>query len=160
MTIPPQNYSPLTTKKDNNFYIKHDEFKNASFIRHKLFFNKYADLPLELYIVKDSNLRITFTYRGSDWIFFDQAILLSSTDRMEFSFKSYDKTTNVGYGGAVFESIDLYLSDQDSQKLLNILNASGDHKVRLTGKYYRDYILNKNKINALKEILDYYFGNS
>ena len=158
--LTPKGYSPISNQKDESLYIKYDEFKDVSFIRHKYFFRIRADQPIEIYEVKNSNLRIVFKYSGSDWIFFEKAILINSSgNKIEFNFKTYDKITDVRSGGTVHESIDLYLSDSEAQELLSILSVPGNKKVRLSGKYYKDYILYNNKLIALKEIIEHYFNN-
>jgi len=160
MTLIPKGYTPITNQKDESFYVRYDEFKDVSFVRHKYFFSIFADEPIEIYEVKNSNLRVVFKYHGSDWIFFKKAVLINSSgNKVVFNFKTYDKTTDVGSGGTVYESIDLYLSDSEAKKLLGILTASGNKKVRLSGKYYKDYILDNNRVVALTEIIEHYFGN-
>ena len=161
MALVPQGYVPITSQKDENFYVKYDEFKDVSFVRHKYFFGIYADEPIAIYEVKDKNLRVVFKYHGSDWIFFENVTLINSSgNKSVFEFKTYDKTTDVGSGGIVYESIDLYLSDSEAKKILNTLSAPGNKKVRLSGKYYKDYVLDSPKILALTQIIDHYFNST
>lgn len=159
----PKGYTPITKQKDEKFYVRYDEFKNISFIRHKYFFGTFAypnTEPIEIYEVKNSNLRLVFEYIGWDWIFFQKATLINSSGKkIEFNFKSYNKTTDVISGDTVYESIDLYLSDSKAKALLILLSTPGNKKIRLSGKYQEDYILDKNRIIALKEIIDHYFNN-
>ena len=159
MAFVPNGYVPITDQKDEIFYVQHDEFKAVSFVRHKYFFGIFTDEPIEIYEVKNKNLRVVFKYHGSDWIFFTNATLINSSgNKIAFNFKTYDKTTNVS-GGTVYESIDLYLSDSEAKKLLNLLSTAGNKKVRLSGKYYNDYILDNQKVLALTQIIEHYINS-
>lgn len=148
----PKGYKPVSEKKDENLYVRYDEFKGVSFTRHKLFFRD--DTPIEIYQVNDNLLRVVFTYRGQDWIFFTSATIINSSgEKVSFSFKSYEKETDVLTGGSVFESIDIVLTDSEAKKLLEILSDPTTKKIRLSGSYYKDYTLMDNKVLALQEII-------
>lgn len=152
----PKGYKPVSNEKNESFYVNHDEFKGTSFIRHKFFFSD--DKPIEIYQVKDNFLRVVFTYRGSDWIFFRTATIINSAgEKMSFAFESHKKTTEVLSGGNVFETVDIVLSDSEAKKLLAILNDSGEKKVRLSGKYYKDYTLYDKKVLALRDVIENYY---
>lgn len=155
----PTGYSPISKNVNEMFYKNYDEFENISFTRHKYFFKWYSnDEPIELYL-SDTALIIVFTYRGSNWIFFESATILSSTnnlDRLDFNFNSYDKTTDVSYG--VYESIDLYLSGSNIETLHRILSSGGIPKVRLSGKYYKDYLIQGEQLKALNDIITFYLN--
>ncbi|MBN2789914.1 MAG: hypothetical protein JXR69_06970 [Candidatus Delongbacteria bacterium] len=154
----PSGYKPMTNKEGEQLYIVQDKFNDVSFIRHKYFFGIFAKTPIEIYEIENRALRIVFKYVGSDWIFFTKAIILGSQgDKIEFNFKSYDKKTDVDKN--VYESIDLLLTDSEVNKILSILSESGIKKVRLSGKYYKDYELNNNKVVALIEIIKHYLKN-
>ena len=155
----PKGYAPITNQKDEHFYVRYDEFKDISFIRHKYFFGISADEPIEIYEVQNRGLRVVFNYCGTVWIFFEKAIAINSFgQKIEFNFNFYDKTTDVS-SSIVSESIDLDLSDSKAQDFLSLLSTPGNKKIRLSGKYYRDYLLDKNKVVALKEIIGHYFNN-
>lgn len=146
----PTGYTPISTTEIEMVYKKYDEFKDVTFYRHKVFF---GTSPIEIYIVegKTTYPRIVFKYFGSDWIFFETATLINSKGtRVIFSFKSYDKTTDVLPGGSVRECIDEILPDSQARKILNLINSNeGEIKLRLTGKYYKDYILSDLNIKGL-----------
>jgi len=156
----PSGYTQYGTET-SNLYIRNDEFKNVSFIQHKYFFNIFIDHPISVYIAKTQSaklLRAVFSYDGSDWIFFENAIIINNSgERLARTFKSYDKNTDVGSGGHVYESIDIVLTDAEVSQLMKLLEA-GNVKIRLSGKYYKEYSLNEDYINALMEILRLYIG--
>jgi len=154
------------------FYVKKDDFKNVSFISHKECFHKDTiSGPFKLYIVKGENskaLRILFSYFGSDWIFFENAILLNEEGRrVSYIFKSYDKTTEV-ISGNVFERMDYLLATvmtlnektydlnlENVQQLQELLEGK-NIRIRLTGKYYKDYTLNYIQAKAFVDTIKYY----
>jgi hypothetical protein len=142
----------------SNIFIRNDEFKNVSFIQHKYFFNIFLDQPLIIYIAKNQNtkfVRAKFSYDGSDWIFFEDAIIVNSNgERMSWTFKSYEKNTDIGSGGHVYENIDIVLSADEVSKLIKLIGGN-NVKIRLSGKYYKEYSLDADYINALREILEF-----
>ena len=154
----PTGYLPVSNSENEMVYKKHNEFKDISFYRHKAFF---SPSPIEIYIGegKLTYLRTKFKYRGSDWIFFENATIINSeSSKVKISFNSYDKETDVLSGSSVVEYIDESLSDYKAKEILNLINSNVDViKVRLSGKYYKDYVLNESQINGLKEILNIYF---
>jgi hypothetical protein len=154
----PAGYSPTNKSENEMIYKKHNEFKDISFYRHKAFF-KFS--PIEIYIGEgnDTYLRIKFKYIGSDWIFFESATIINSEgSKVKFSFNSYDREDDVLSNGSVLEYIDESLSDKKAKEILNLINTNNEIiKLRLSGKYYKDYVLNESQINGLKEILKKYF---
>lgn len=154
----PTGYLPVSNSENEMIYKKYNEFKNISFYRHKAFFRTS---PIEIYIGESETtyLRIKFKYSGSGWIFFETATIINSEgSKVNFSFNSYDKETDVLSGNSVIEYIDESLSDYRAKEILNLINTNvGVIKVRLSGKYYKDYILTESQINGLKEMLNKYF---
>lgn len=157
----PKNYKKVSEKSD--IYVRYDEFEGVSFYQHKIAFQSLVDMskPVELYIVKRQiakGMRIRFQYYGGSWIFFEQATILNNNGRrIEFTFRSYDKETTVISGGLVSEIIDLPFSEEDIKIMENMLiSAEPKIKVRLSGKFYKDYELDKDTVMALKDILSFY----
>jgi len=161
----PEKYTQIS--ENSNIYEYYDEFKNVRFYHYKYFFPssnpisliKYS--PIEVYLVKEPEkkyLRIIFRYRGSEWIFFEKAYLVNSEgDRLIFSFKQYNKTTEVISGVEVREEIDKVLPVNKAKELLSLIgNNKGEIKLRLSGrKYYKEYILTEKQINGLIEIISF-----
>ena len=87
-------------------------------------------------------LRLQFEYNSSSWIFFDNGTIINQNgDKMEWSMKSYDKKTDVHSGGMVYESYDVKLSESEAKELYDLLTITGVCKFRLSGKYYKDYVI-------------------
>lgn len=160
----PEGYSPVSSRHNEKIYVKHNEFKDLTFYRHKAFFNaNSADYsPVEIYIGENEYgnqyLRIEFTYNQGDWIFFTDAIIKNSrNDKVVFSFNSYEKTTDV-HDYSVFEEIDESLPDNKAKRIRDLIKPSGGKiKVRLSGEGYEDYVLEQDTVNALRKILKRYF---
>lgn len=103
----PDGYSKIDKK--GRIVYKNDHVEEVEFWQHLDLIQ--ADFGqrtyLNLYIGRNKSgkyYRLKFNYSGSDWIFFEKAILSGNNERTEFKFKSYEKTTNVGQGGAVDDS--------------------------------------------------------
>ena len=157
----PAGYKPIDSSQNQQIYRRYDEFKNVSFYKHKAFWS-LLPTPIEVYVGEDDSkyMRLIFRYKGSDWIFFDNTTVINSEgDKMSFSFETYDKTTDVGYGGYVTESIDLSLSRSRAIELLDLVTTNGEVKVRMSGEYYRDYIISKNQVEAIRQMINYYLKN-
>ena len=69
--------------------------------------------------------------------------------------KSYEKTTDVYGGGMVYESYDVYLSESRAKKLYDLLSVTGVCKFRLSGKYYKDYVIGAEYKTVLKNIIKF-----
>lgn len=149
----PDGYDPISTVENEMIYKRYDEFKDVSFYRHKTFFHSS---PIEIYIVESTKTypRILFKYYGSSWIFFETATLVGSNgQRVLFSFKSYDKITDVLSGGSVKESVDIVLDELKAEQILLMVSTSEEIKLRLSGKYYKDSVIPDDVVNAIKDIL-------
>ena len=150
----------LSKDKIDNFIIKNDEFKGVHFIDHNYFSNlSSGNIPIKIYIgvqEKDTYLRLLFKYYGSTWIFFTTAIIINEEgDKLSWTFKSYDKNTEV-VSTNVQESIDVSFSEPNITNLLDLFKGE-NVRLRLYGEqYYKEYSLNEDYINALIEIIQLY----
>lgn len=120
------------------------------------YFTHYTNTNLtSLYIGKKGSsiwLRMNMSYKGEDWIFFENAYLSYEGNTKEILFDKYqDKETEVGNGG-VWEWIDVSISDSDIL-FLNKLAQSSDSKMRLSGKYSRTRNLSTNEKKAISDVL-------
>lgn len=111
----------------------------------------------------DATLFLYIDYVGSDWIFWDRAYLLFDDEKStDIGVESYDKDTDVYYGG-VCEVASIGLgslcwmnSDYDKNRL-DIAQSIIDSKtisVKLTGQYYK---IMSCKIEDFKPICEIYF---
>ena len=163
----PKGYSPISKDENGKIYKKYDEFKQISFYKHKNFCyigGLYYNRVIEIYIGENDNnkyLRMRFVYWGPSWIFFENATLINAVgNKIEFSFNSFDKKTDVLSAGRVEESIDFRLSDDKANNILDIISLNRELRLRLSGTYYQDYRLTKIQIKGIEEILNYYFANN
>ncbi len=152
--VVPQGYKPL--KEKSLVYTKYNEFKKFTVYSHKNLFGNY----IKIYLLDKESFneplyRIKFIYRGSDWIFFNSATLINTDgEDIRFTISRTDKDTEVLSGGNVYEDSDIVLSMSERKKLLKLLNSKSV-KLRLSGKYYKDYQLNKSTKQGLIEMLTF-----
>ena len=101
-------------------------------------------------------LRLNLVYSASDWIFFDNATLINqSGEKMVWSMKSYEKSKDVLSGGTVYESYDVLIGESDAKRLYDLLSVTGVAKLRLTGKYYKDYVIGTEYKTVLKNVIKF-----
>ncbi len=101
-------------------------------------------------------LRLKMSYRGDDWIFFEQAYLSYDGNTKEIIFNKYsDKETEVGYGGIVWEWIDISVSS-DTERFLRKIVKSKNAKMRLSGKYTKTRNLTWRERQGIIDVLNGY----
>ncbi len=158
----PVGYSPVQEQKD--LYAKINKREDSKVIKHKFFLIKNtSDVnsePITVEILEGMNnsfIRLTFNHRGKDLIYFNKAVIINANGgKLEFNKKSSNDISRVNREGNVYEFKDFDLSDDSSTKLLAILYSNNTIKIRLSGRYKKDYVLDKDRINALKDILELY----
>lgn len=150
----------------SKIYKRYDDFKNITYYWHESSFSTAytCQTPLYLYISKGKEkvLCARFLYVGANWIFFDQIIIKdNSGNTLTFNVKSYDKTTDVTSRGTIRESIDISLFEIDGfidnkfEKLTEIIH-NGGIKIRLSGKYYKDYEISSEIIQIYRNMISLY----
>ena len=98
-------------------------------------------------------LRLKMSYEGEDWIFFENAYLSYDGNTRMILFDKYDdKETDNGYGGRVWEWIDVSVDDALLSYLKDMLNGK-TLKMRLSGKYTHTRKLTTNERRALQDVL-------
>lgn len=151
----PTGYKP--TIENENIGKKHDEFNGISYYRYGLLKNSPVEIYLkELDIISIKFPAISFTYTGTEWIFFESVTFLNSkNEKLTFYIKSYERTDDILSGGLVQEYAEKLLQESEKKQLLKLLNENeGTLKVRFSGKYYKDYNLSEDVVNALKIMLE------
>ena len=79
-------------------------------------------------------LRLTMSYTGDDWIFFEKAFLSYDGNTWEIPYNKYEeKETDNGSGG-VWEWIDVSVPEHRVDFLMGLANSK-NAKMRLSGKY-------------------------
>ena len=93
------------------------------------------------------------SYEGEDWIFFENAFLSYDGNTKTIVFDRYrDKESDNGYGGRVWEWIDVSVSDELLAFIKDMVNGKS-LKMRLSGKYTETRVLSYDEKVALKEVL-------
>lgn len=100
-------------------------------------------------------LRLEMSYKGSDWIFFDNAYLSYEGNTKEFFFNKYSDKQTENSGGSVWEWIDVQLDDSMIPFMRNLANSS-EAKMRLSGKYTKTRNLSQNERKAILDVLNGY----
>ena len=103
---------------------------------------------------KDSKiwLRLKMSYKGDDWIFFENACLSYDGNTREISFNKYENKDSDNSGGAVWEWIDVSVDSYLLSYLREMINGKSV-KMRLSGKYTKTRNLSVNEIQGIKDVL-------
>lgn len=98
-------------------------------------------------------LRLKMSYEGDNWIFFEKAYLSYDGQTLELPFNQYsDKKSDNGYGGRVWEWIDISISNETIAFLKEMVKGK-TLKMRLSGKYTETRTLSYSEVEGLKDIL-------
>lgn len=121
------------------------------------YFTHYENRNLvSLYIGQEGTtvwLRLKMSYEGEDWIFFEHAYLSYDENTITIPFDEYrDKKTDNGYGGRVWEWIDVPVNDGLLTYLKGMVSGK-TLKMRLSGKYTHTRVLTTNERKALQDEL-------
>ena len=121
------------------------------------YFTHYTNTNnLSIYIGKTSNnvwLRLQMSYEGDDWIFFENAYLSYDENTKTIIFDKYkDKDTDNGYGGRVWEWIDVNVDESLYSYLKNMVNGKS-LKMRFSGKYTKTRTISSTEKKALQDVL-------
>lgn len=105
----------------------------------------------------ERDLRLTFNYYGSNWIFFEKALIVVDGENYEknlnFIFPSV-KRDILPYGYVV-EAIDILVDENDIDMLKKIA-ASNSTKVRLTGEYSYEWTVSAADKQGITDLLNVY----
>jgi uncharacterized protein YceK len=152
-----KNQSP-TIMWEADLVQKYDEFNGITFTNSN-YLSSHSRFRV-YYGERNGNrwLRITANYNGDDWIFYKMIQLVNGdSSRLTINIKSFDKKTDIFSNGRVFESSDDILSDEDGKKLIELLNGTPPIRVRLSGDYNDEFVLENNTVYALANLLNSYY---
>jgi len=124
------------------------------------FFTHYVNTYYtSIYIGKNKSrkfLRLKMSYEDDDWIFFERAYLSYDGNTKEIIFDEYDeKDTDSGYGGRIWEWIDVSASN-DLINFLEGFSKSKNAKMRFVGKYSKTRNLTFNERKGIELVLKGY----
>lgn len=150
----------LKLKDLNSLKKEIDDVSGYTFYSNP-FFTHYSNTNLtSIYIsAKDNStrLRLEMSYKGDDWIFFDNAYLSFEGNTKEIQFDRYKNKETENSGGSVWEWIDVPLDDS-MIPFLDSLAKSEDAKMRLSGKYSKTRNLSQNEKKGILAILNGYMA--
>lgn len=117
-----------------------DDFSQISFYKN-IEHDPWSNL-MSLYIGEDESekdrwIRLKISYKSEDWLFFNRIILSYDERILEIPFLRSDKKTDNGFGGKIWEWIDI----EPKQSILDYLkdfSMSTDAKIKFSGKTYYD----------------------
>ncbi|MGD8780914.1 MAG: hypothetical protein PVH88_18355 [Ignavibacteria bacterium] len=124
------------------------------------YFTHYTNTYLtSIYLGHENNsvwLRLRMSYEGDDWIFFERAYLSYDSNTMEIFFNEYnDKETDSGYGGRIWEWIDVQVTPE-LKVFLEGFAESPNAKMRFSGKYTKTRKLTRNERKGISDVLKGY----
>ena len=103
-----------------------------------------------------ASLRLKMSYEGDNWIFFENAILSYDGNSKRIYFDKYkNKDSDSGYGGRVWEWIDVSVDD-GLENFLREFAKSKNAKMRLSGKYTKTRTLSSNERRGILDVLNGY----
>ena len=100
-------------------------------------------------------LILTMSYKGDDWIFFDNAILSYDGNSKTILFDKYDEKKTDHSGGSVWEWIDVSV-DNGLESFLREFAKSKNAKMRFSGKYTKTRTLTYNERRGIVDVLNGY----
>lgn len=140
----------------NKLKKRYDDVSGITWYHNPYFTHYNNDNLISLYIGKEGSrvwLRMKMSYEGEDWIFFENAYLSYDENTKSIPFDEYDeKKTDNGYGGRVWEWIDVNV-DTDLLNYLKGMVEGKTLKMRLSGKYTHTRTLSYNEKKGLQDVL-------
>ena len=136
-----------------HFVITTDEFDKKITIRHRAF-SKYMNgngtsIEAEIY---DNSLVLASEYVAEEWIFHDSFTVKVGEDQLSATGPRKEEVIN----GGVVEMV--ALGPLRSGPIAELIASAGSSpvRVRLDGKYYKDYTLRPAHQKAIAETVEYY----
>lgn len=143
-------------KAVNKLIKEYDDISGITWY-YNPYFTHYNNKNLtSIYIGKQGSsvwLRLKMSFEGDNWIFFKEAYLSYDENTKYIPFDEYrDKKSDNGYGGYVWEWIDVPVDYSLLAYLKNMVNGK-TLKMRLSGKYTHTRTLTTNERKALQDVL-------
>lgn len=133
-----------------------DDVQNITWYYNTYFTHYNNTNHVSVYMGKSERsvwLRLKMSYEGDNWIFFDKAYLSYDGHTKQILFNEYqDKKSDNGYGGQVWEWIDVSVDDDILYFLRQLVNGKSV-KMQLSGKYGKTHTLSANEIKGIKDVL-------
>lgn len=121
------------------------------------YFTHYTNTNLtSIYMGDDGTsrwLRLMMSYKGEDWIFFENAYLSYEGNTKQIIFNKYKDKEKENSGEGVWEWIDVVVT-KDLEMFLRDFAKSKDAKMRLSGKYSKTRNLTNNERQGILDVLN------
>lgn len=142
-------------KAVNKLRKTYDDVSGITWYQNQYFTHHNDENLMSIYIgKKDSNIwmRLKMSYKGYDWIFFEQAYLSYDGNTKQILFSRYDDKKTDNYGERVWEWIDVSVNNELLSYLKEMANGK-TLKIRLSGKYTHTRNLDSSEKKALQDVL-------
>jgi len=134
-----------------------DDINGTTWYKNPYFTHYTNSNYTSIYIGNKPNiswLRLTMSYTGEDWIFFEKVFLSYDGNTWEVPFDKY-KEKETDNGGGVWEWIDVSVPEHRIEFLMGLANSK-NAKMRLSGKYTKTRNLTWNERQGIKDVLNGY----
>ncbi|MCQ2311694.1 MAG: hypothetical protein MJZ64_08110 [Paludibacteraceae bacterium] len=140
-----------------NLKKKYDDVSNITWYYNRYFTHYNNTNYTSLYMGQRGTngtpwLRLMMSYTGDDWIFFEHAYLSYEGNTIEIPFNQYQEKKSDNSGGAVWEWIDVEVSNNMLSFMREMVNGN-NVKMRLSGKYTKTRNLSTNEIKAIQDLI-------
>jgi len=158
----------------SNIYVEYDPFDDDYTYNHKYLLTTGVLSPLKIHFeqkVYGLIIKINFTYRGDDWIFFNSATIINeSGGRVGFGFEEEYKFHDVNYYGVTEKATFFQDDDDHGEKIISghvfkdqvdemrkLLSKEEVIKMKLSGTGSMVYEFSNECRLALLETINYYY---
>ena len=155
----------MPTAKSSPLYQKMDKTGDLVYTAHKSslkrpflsFANKNR---FYLYTINNQEskwIRIVFEYNGIDRKLFDKvSIKNGKSQKLEWNFSNNDLNTDNRHGGIVHEKKDLLITQEQFEKLRQLLTPRTIIEYSFTSDYEDEYSITKENLKAALKLVEYY----
>lgn len=148
--------SDIYGNKVGNFYVKDDEVRQTTTVKHKVFAEDWgSNLVSSVYLVNNKLILSTYIH-GSRWVFLYKVVFLSGDgERFEISLGNGNR--NVRKDASISETYTNILHDTEVEQLRKVLNGSNPTVSYLGEKNsIEKQKISKDNIQAYLETFDKY----
>ena len=155
----------MPTAKSSPLYQKMDKTGDLVYTAHKSslkrpflsFANKNR---FYLYTVNNQEskwVRIVFEYNGIDRLLIDKISLKNGkSQKLEWDFSNNDNNIDGRHGGIVHEKKDLLITQEQFEKLMQLLKPHTIIEYSFSSDYEEEYSITKESLKAALKLVEYY----
>ena len=155
----------VPTAKSSPLYQKIDKIENLVYTAHKSslkrpFLSIANKNRFYLYTINNQEskwIRIVFEYNGIDRKLFDKVYIKNGkSQKLEWNFSNNDLNTDNRHGGIVHEKKDLLITQEQFEKLRQLLTPRTIVEYSFTSDYEDEYSVTKENLKAALKLVEYY----